>query len=163
MTARWVTSQSLRIPPMDASLARMDDPHDLQRFVDAQATTYERARVELVAGEKQSHWMWFVFPQMKGLGMSAIAKRYGIASLDEAVAYFAHRVLGSRLVECTRLVLAIQGKTARRILGSPDDIKLRSSMTLFELAAPAERAFRDVLEKYYDRRRDLKTLELLGR
>jgi uncharacterized protein (DUF1810 family) len=141
----------------------MDDPHDLKRFVDAQATTYEHARAELAAGEKQSHWMWFVFPQMKGLGRTATAERYGIASLDEAVAYAAHPVLGPRLVACTRLVLAIQGKTARQILGSPDDLKLGSSMTLFEQAAPAEPAFRDVLEKYYAGRRDPKTLALLGR
>ena len=141
----------------------MDDPHDLKRFVDAQATTYERARAELAAGEKQSHWMWFVFPQMKGLGTSAMAGRYGIASLDEAVAYLAHPVLGPRLVACARLLLAVQGKTARQILGSPDDLKLCSSMTLFERAAPAEPAFRDVLEKYCAGRRDPKTLALLGR
>jgi uncharacterized protein (DUF1810 family) len=141
----------------------MHDPHDVKRFVDAQTTAYPRARAELSAGEKQSHWMWFVFPQMKGLGSSSMAARYGIASLDEAVAYLAHPLLGPRLLECTRLLLAVQGKTARRILGAPDDLKLCSSMTLFERAAPAEPVFGEALEKYYGGRRDPKTLALLGR
>src|SRR5690242_13482237 len=109
----------------------MPDPFDLQRFVDAQANVYARVVTELSAGRKQSHWMWFIFPQVAGLGFSAMAQRYAISSRKEAAAYLAHDILGPRLVECTRLVLAVQGKTIHAILGSPDDLKFRSSMTLF--------------------------------
>src|SRR5947207_4341757 len=109
--------------------ARMDDPHDLQRFVDAQDPVYHDVRLELAAGEKRSHWMWFVFPQMKALGRSATARHYGIVSRAEAQAYWQHPVLGPRLKECAGLVLAVQGRTALQIMGPPDDIKLRSCMT----------------------------------
>src|ERR1700677_1361041 len=112
------------------------DGFGLQRFVDAQAGVYERARDELREGRKRSHWMWFIFPQIAGLGFSAMAQRYAIASLDEARAYLRHPILGPRLEECTRLVVAVSGRTATEILGSPDDMKFCSSMSLFAQAAP---------------------------
>jgi uncharacterized protein (DUF1810 family) len=124
-----------------------DDPYDLERFVDAQAPTYERARAELLRGRKTSHWMWFVFPQIRGLGRSATAERYAISSLDEARAFVAHPVLGARLRDCTRIVNALEGKPLREIFGSPDDLKFRSSMTLFAQAAPGD-VFDEALEKY---------------
>src|SRR6202046_3699066 len=114
----------------------MADPYDLQRFVDAQAPVIEQVRDELARGHKRSHWMWFVFPQIAGLGFSAMAQKYAIASLDEAQAYLRHPVLGPRLEGCTRLVLAVDGRSAHDIFGSPDDMKFRSSMTLFSQAAP---------------------------
>lgn len=126
-----------------------DDPHDLQRFVDAQAPVYEQAVAELRMGRKRTHWMWFVFPQLRGLGFSTTAMRYGIASIDEARAYLAHPVLGPRLVDCTRRVLAVRDRTAHEIFGSPDDTKFRSSMTLFAHADPATPEFRAALDKYY--------------
>jgi uncharacterized protein (DUF1810 family) len=139
----------------------MDDPYDLQRFLDAQHPVYGRVRAELRAGTKSSHWMWYVFPQMKGLGYSATAQRYGMASLAEAAAYARHPVLGARLAECSELLLQIEGRTARQVLGSPDDLKLRSSMTLFERAAPEAGVFAQVLERYFAGSRDTATLDLL--
>src|SRR6185369_8221544 len=109
----------------------MPDAFNLQRFVDAQDKVYARVVAELSAGRKQSHWMWFIFPQLAGLGFSAMAQRYAISSPEEAAAYLTHDILGPRLVECTRLVLAVPDKTILAILGSPDDLKFRSSMTLF--------------------------------
>jgi uncharacterized protein (DUF1810 family) len=135
---------------------------DLDRFVRAQEPAIAQVRAELKAGRKFTHWMWFVFPQLAGLGMSQRAQFYGIASLDEARAYLAHPVLGPRLVECTSLVNAVAGRTAHDIFGSPDDMKLRSSMTLFALADPDEPAFCTALERYFEGRRDPRTLELLG-
>ena len=135
----------------------------LQRFVDAQDPVFANVRAELARGSKASHWMWFVFPQLAGLGRSPTAQHFAIASLDEARAYLAHPVLGPRLAECTRLVNAVQGKPVRAIFGSPDDLKFRSSMTLFALAAPDEPAFRDALDKYFAGVPDPRTLELLGR
>ncbi len=125
---------------------------DIARFVAAQDAngTYRRAVAELRAGRKVSHWMWFVFPQVRGLGHSPTAQRYGIASLEEARAYLRHPVLGPRLVECARLLLAIEGRTATQILGGVDALKLRSSMTLFRAADPAEPVFQQVLDRYYD-------------
>ena len=139
----------------------MNDPHDLQRFVDAQDPVYREVQAELAAGSKVSHWMWFVFPQLAALGRSAMAKRYGIASLAEAAAYWKHPVLGARLKACSQQVLRIDGKTALQILGVPDDLKLRSCMTLFERAAPGEAVFGRVLDKYYAGARDAETLSLL--
>jgi uncharacterized protein (DUF1810 family) len=107
----------------------MTDPFELQRFVDAQAPVYAEVMSELRNGRKRSHWMWFIFPQIAGLGHSAMARRYAIASHDEAVAYLAHPILGPRLRECTQVVCNIQGRSIEQILGSPDDIKFRSSMT----------------------------------
>ncbi len=129
----------------------MDDSHRLQRFVDAQDAggTYQQALAELRAGRKTSHWMWFVFPQVAGLGLSPMSVEYAISGLAEAQAYLAHPVLGPRLVECTRAVAALEGTTARRVLGGIDATKLRSSMTLFAAAAPDEPLFRDVLAHWF--------------
>jgi uncharacterized protein (DUF1810 family) len=140
----------------------MHDPFDLQRFVDAQADVYEDVHDELHAGRKTSHWMWFVFPQLRGLGHSPMAQHYGIASLDEARAYLAHPVLGERLRECTRLVLGVDGRNARAIFGSPDDFKFRSCMTLFGFAAPDEDVFAQALDRHFGGEPDPRTLELLG-
>ncbi len=139
----------------------MNDTFRLQRFVDAQALVYDTVRTELEAGCKRSHWMWFVFPQVQGLGSSATSRRFAIASLDEARAYLAHPVLGPRLTECTRLVNAIEGKSASQIFGTPDDIKFRSSMTLFAQASAHPEAFDAALRKYYGGEPDERTLELL--
>lgn len=139
----------------------MDAPYDLERFVAAQAPVYARVCDELCAGRKQSHWMWFVFPQIAGLGHSAMAQTYALASLAEATAYLAHPVLGPRLRQCTGLVLAVAGKTARQIFGQPDDLKFRSSMTLFARSAPDEPLFRDALAKFYGGEEDAATARLL--
>lgn len=140
----------------------MSDPFDLQRFVDAQAQIYDRALAELRAGEKRSHWMWFVFPQLAGLGFSAMAQRYAISGLDEARAYLAHPVLGPRLLACTDAVLAVEGRTTHQIFGSPDDMKFRSSMTLFRAAAPEEPRFDRALERYYGGAADERTMARLA-
>jgi uncharacterized protein (DUF1810 family) len=134
----------------------------LQRFIEAQASVYARALAELKAGKKQSHWMWFIFPQIAGLGHSAMAQMYAIRDLVEARAYLAHPVLGARLRECTQAVLDIDGKTAHAIFGSPDDLKFRSSMTLFTLAAPDDRLFEAALAKYFGGEADKASLELLA-
>lgn len=139
-----------------------DDPHDLRRFVAAQAGTYEQALAELRAGRKRTHWMWFVFPQLAGLGSSPMTQRYAIRDLAEARAYLAHRVLGARLVECAEAVLAVDGRSAAEVLGSPDDLKLRSSATLFARVAPPGSVFERVLAKHYGGGRDVRTLDLLG-
>jgi len=122
---------------------------NLGRFVEAQAPVHDRALTELKAGRKQSHWMWFVFPQIAGLGRSPMAQHYAIQNLAEARAFLAHPLLGARLRECTQAVLDVEGKTAHEIFGSPDDLKFRSSMTLFAHAAPDEELFRTALEKYF--------------
>jgi uncharacterized protein (DUF1810 family) len=122
----------------------------LDRFVEAQDGVYDDALAELTAGRKRTHWMWFVFPQIAGLGSSPTARFYAIASLDEAKAYLAHPVLGPRLRECAQALLAVQGRSAREILGYPDDLKLRSSMTLFARAADDPALFQAVLDRYYD-------------
>jgi uncharacterized protein (DUF1810 family) len=139
----------------------MADPFDLQRFVDAQAPVYEQARRELRAGRKESHWMWFIFPQIAGLGHSPMSIRFAIASLGEAKAYLASPVLGPRLKECATLTLDVEGKTAREIFGSIDEMKFRSSMTLFARAAPDEEAFRRCLDKYFAGNLDPATLARL--
>ena len=133
---------------------------DLDRFVAAQAGVYDQALAELTAGRKRTHWMWFIFPQIAGLGSSPAAQRYAIPSLDEARAYLAHPVLGPRLRECARALLAVDGRSARDILGHPDDLKLRSSMTLFARAADDPEVFQAVLDRYYDGP-DPRTLTLL--
>jgi uncharacterized protein (DUF1810 family) len=139
----------------------MDDPHDLQRFVDAQHPVYARVKEELARGAKASHWMWFVFPQLKGLGRSTMAQHYGIASAQEALGYWRHPVLGPRLKECTELVNAVDGKTALQVFGSPDDLKFCSSMTLFERVVPQEPAFARAIDKYFGGQRDARTIALL--
>lgn len=138
------------------------DPFDLKRFVDAQRPVYGEVVAELRAGRKRSHWMWFVFPQLRGLGGSAMAARFGIASLDEAGAYLRHEVLGPRLHECARLVTAVQDRSIGQIFGSPDDLKLCSSMTLFAHASENNADFVAVLDKYYDGRQDRLTLQRLA-
>jgi uncharacterized protein (DUF1810 family) len=137
------------------------DPFDLTRFVVAQAPVYRTVVEELRSGRKRSHWMWFVFPQLRGLGNSPTAIRYGISSLDEASAYLAHEVLGPRLRECTALVNQVQGRSAGDIFGSPDDLKLRSSMTLFALATPDNADFTTLLDIYYQGQQDPATLARL--
>jgi len=141
----------------------MADPYDLERFVTAQKPVYERVLRELRAGDKETHWMWFVFPQVAGLGRSPTAVRYAISSLDEAKAYLVHPILGARLRECARLVLDVEGRTARDIFGSVDEMKFRSSMSLFMQAAPDEPLFARCLEKYFGGRPDPATLEKLSR
>ena len=127
----------------------MTDPYGLDRFVQAQEPVMAQVLAELAAGRKRTHWMWFVFPQLAGLGHSEMARRYALGSLDEARAYSAHPVLGPRLVQCVGLVNGVEGRTANTIFGSPDDLKFHSSMTLFALAAPDEAVFRTALEKYF--------------
>ena len=139
----------------------MPGENDLERFVEAQDRVYEDVRQELAAGRKATHWMWFVFPQLRGLGRSAAAQYYGIGSREEALAYLGHPALGARLRECVGLVLAVDGSGAHAIFGSPDDLKFRSSMTLFAAAAPAEPLFRRALEKYFGGEPDRVTLEIL--
>lgn len=135
----------------------MADPFNLQRFVDAQAGVYEAALAELAAGRKRTHWMWFVFPQLVGLGSSPMAQAYAISGLEEARAYLAHPVLGPRLLAGTNAVNAVAGRSAHEIFGSPDDLKFRSSMTLFARAAPDEPAFRAALAKFFEGQEDPRT------
>jgi uncharacterized protein (DUF1810 family) len=130
----------------------------LGSFVEAQAPVYDQVRRELKAGRKQSHWMWFIFPQIAGLGQSPMSIRFAIGSLDEAKAYLAHPVLGLRLRDCAQLALDVEGRTAREIFGSIDEMKFRSSMTLFARAAPDEDVFRRCLDKYFDGGPDPATL-----
>jgi uncharacterized protein (DUF1810 family) len=138
---------------------------DLERFVEAQAPIYEQARAELAAERKQSHWMWFIFPQLHGLGSSPTARLFAISGIDEAIAYLNHPVLGARLRECTGLVLAVEGKSVSEIFGYPDDLKFHSSMTLFAEAAKRnsavngdDRVFEDALTKYFGGEQDRATL-----
>jgi uncharacterized protein (DUF1810 family) len=138
-----------------------DDPFDLTRFVVAQAQVYPSVVEELRDGRKRGHWMWFVFPQLRGLGSSPTAVQYGISSLQEARAYLGHEVLGSRLRECTQLVNQVQDRSVADIFGSPDDLKLRSSMTLFALATDDREDFTTLLQKYYRGEQDELTLAQL--
>jgi len=148
--------------PSDAGRSA-DDPYDLHRFVHAQVGAYERALAELQSGQKRTHWMWYIFPQLDGLGYSATAKRYAIKSVEEAAAYLAHPILGPRLQQCAEAVLRIEGRSATTIFGSPDDWKLRSCATLFALVSPPGSLFDRLLDTYYGGERDAKTLQLLGR
>jgi uncharacterized protein (DUF1810 family) len=143
-------------------MAGSDDPHDLRRFVEAQQGTYPGALAELRAGRKTGHWIWFVFPQVAGLGRSETSRFYAIASLDEARAYLDDPVLGPRLRESVDAVLSAAGSSAEAILGSIDAVKLRSSMTLFLRAAPDEQRFRQVLDRFYGGRPDSATDGILG-
>ncbi len=140
----------------------MEDPFDLDRFLNAQAGVFPQVLAELAAGQKRSHWVWFIFPQMKGLGSSSHSQFYGIGSIQEAASYWRHPVLGPRLEQCTILVNQVQKKPISQILGSPDDLKFRSSMTLFSRAAPDTTVFNDALQKYFAGQPDPLTLELLG-
>jgi len=138
-----------------------NDPFELRRFVEAQEGVYAQALAELKGGRKRSHWMWFVFPQFDGLGFSSTAKHYAIKSLDEARAYLAHPLLGPRLRECADALLKVEGRSAAEIMGSPDDLKLRSCATLFAEITPDDSRFARLLQKYYRNQPDLKTLQLL--
>ena len=139
-----------------------EDPFDLTRFVDAQRASYDDALAELTAGRKTSHWMWYVLPQLRGLGMSHMAQRYGIASLDEARAYLAHAVLGPRLIACVAAMNALPESNPERVLGSIDGMKFRSCLTLFLAADPSNAALRTALDKFYGGAEDERTLALLA-
>lgn len=138
------------------------DPHDLGRFVEAQGGDYERALAEIRRGRKRSHWMWYIFPQYAGLGFSSMSQRYAIKSVAEAEAYLRHPVLGPRLIECAEAVVAVEGKSASEIFGDPDDLKLRSSATLFAHVSPAGSVFERLLRKYFPGGPDDATLRLIG-
>lgn len=152
----------MRMTPKATSFSCVSpsDPFDLARFVRAQRDDYERALVELRAGRKRTHWMWYIFPQLAGLGHSAMAQRYAISGVPEARAYLRHDVLGPRLVECATAVRDLEGRTAHEIFGAPDDLKLRSSATLFAQVSP-DPVFEQLLQKYFDGQADAETLRLL--
>jgi uncharacterized protein (DUF1810 family) len=141
----------------------MQDPYDLQRFVAAQQPVYTQVCAELRAGRKSTHWMWFIFPQMAGLGHSSMAQRYAITSRGEAAAYLRHPLLGERLRECTRLVNTLAGKSIEQIFGDPDNLKFHSSMTLFAWVGAGDAVFNEAIRKYFGGRLDRRTLELLER
>lgn len=136
-------------------------PHDLERFVRAQESDYERALAEITAGRKRSHWMWYIFPQIAGLGSSSMAQHYAVKSADEARAYLDHPVLGARLLACAQAALANEGRSATEIFGYPDDLKLRSSATLFATVSPDGSVFHRLIEKFYPQGMDSATLRLL--
>ena len=138
-----------------------DDPYDLHRFVDAQSTIFEQALSEIRSGRKRSHWMWFIFPQFRGLGSSPTSQHYAIASLAEAEAYLRHPILGPRLQECVKALLALEETTASEIFGYPDDLKLRSSATLFAHVSPRESPFEQLLERYFGGEPDSQTIRLI--
>jgi uncharacterized protein (DUF1810 family) len=146
--------------PERASFDR-GDSYDLKRFVEAQSRAWEQVRSELRQGSKRGHWMWFIFPQMKGLGMSETSRFYGIGSREEAVAYLRHAELGPRLVECTRLVLEARARTAEQIFGEVDALKFHSSMTLFAEVSLRETAFAEAIARFFDGEKDAATLDLL--
>ena len=141
----------------------MFDPYDLQRFVDAQDGVYDQALAELRAGRKRSHWMWFIFPQIAGLGVSPTSQHFAIKSLAEARAYLAHPILGPRLIECAETILALQQRSAADVFGHPDDLKLRSSATLFAEASEPKSPFEQIVKKYFAGERDAQTMRLIAR
>jgi uncharacterized protein (DUF1810 family) len=140
-----------------------NDPFDLSRFLKAQEHDYERALSEIKGGEKRTHWMWYIFPQIDGLAFSSTSKHYAIKSIEEAKAYLDHPVLGPRLLECAEAVVRVEGRTATEIFGSPDDLKLRSCATLFASVSPSGSVFHRLLAKYYESSSDEKTLRLLAK
>ncbi len=142
-------------------MTNTSDPHQLNRFAQAQEADYERVLEEIRDGRKRSHWMWYIFPQLAGLGFSAMSARYSIKSLAEAEAYLRHPLLGPRLTACAEALLGVEGKSAHAILGSPDDLKLRSCATLFACVTPAGSVFDRLLDRYFHGERDPKTLHLL--
>jgi uncharacterized protein (DUF1810 family) len=148
--------------PTKESSRDPDDPFDLARFTRAQEGVHSRALAEIRAGDKRSHWMWFVFPQVDGLGFSSTARHYAIKSAEEARQYLAHPVLGPHLLECAAAVLAVEGRSVSEIFGSPDDLKLKSCMTLFESVAGQGSVFGQVLDRYYQGQRDTRTQEILA-
>ena len=137
------------------------DPYNLGRFVQAQEQNYDQALAEIKRGRKQSHWMWYIFPQFDGLGFSATSRRYSIKSRAEAEAYLSHPLLGPRLIECAEAILAVEGRSAFEIFGSPDDMKLRSCATLFASVSPPGSVYEKLLDKFFRGERDSKTLSLL--
>jgi uncharacterized protein (DUF1810 family) len=139
-----------------------DDPHNLSRFVRAQENDYEPALSEIRSGRKHSHWMWYIFPQLDGLGFSSTSKRYSIKSIAEAEAFLRHPILGPRLLECCEAVLGVEERSAFEIFGSPDEMKLKSCATLFACVSPPDSVFDRLLKKYFQGGRDGKTLRLLG-
>ncbi|WP_422928133.1 DUF1810 domain-containing protein [Singulisphaera sp. PoT] len=139
-----------------------NDPHDLGRFVNAQEGDYEQALKEVRDGRKESHWMWYIFPQIDGLGFSSMSRRYSIKSLAEAREYLEHPVLGPRLLECIEAAMAVQGRSAHQIFGSPDDMKLKSCATLFASVTPEDSPFAQLLDKYFQGGRCGKTAELIA-
>ena len=141
----------------------MADTPNLQRFLDAQATDYAPALAELTAGRKRSHWMWYIFPQIRGLGFSSISQHYALNDLAEATAYLAHPVLGKRLVEISAVLLGLPSRNATQVFGTPDDLKLRSSMTLFAAVPGADPVFGAVLDKFFGGIPDSKTQQILGK
>ena len=145
------------------SASNLSDSYDLNRFISAQEGVYDRALAELRGGLKRSHWMWYIFPQIEGLGHSPTTRLYSIKSLEEARQYLAHPVLGARLVECAETVLAVQGQSASDIFGHPDDWKLQSSMTLFKLVSGPRSVFESVLDKYYQGKQDSRTLQIVSK
>ncbi len=153
---------------MTAAPDRANDPFNLQRFLDAQASTFDHARAELASGRKRTHWMWFIFPQLRGLGSSPMAERYVVSGMDEAIAYLSHPVLGARLRDCTAAVNMIEGSSADNIFGYPDNLKFHSCITLFSQAAPAissapsgNSVFSIALARYFSGKPDQATLDLL--
>jgi len=154
-----ISYQGMLFPQMNMS---MSDPFDLNRFVDAQDAVYGQVLAELRSGRKSSHWIWYIFPQIRGLGYSLTTRKYAIQSIDEARAYLDHTLLGKRLVECTRLVLNQEVRDIRSILGYPDDLKFRSSMTLFAQVSDDKNLFEQALEQYFRGEADVKTLKILG-
>ncbi|HVX26358.1 MAG TPA: DUF1810 domain-containing protein [Parafilimonas sp.] len=140
----------------------MQKDYNLERFLDAQKNDYATALSEIKNGKKESHWMWYIFPQAMGLGYTSTSIHYSIKDLDEAKAYLDHPVLGKRLIEITNATLALETNDARQVFGSPDNLKLKSSMTLFSLVPDADKVFEKVLDKFFDGKKDEKTLQLLG-
>ncbi len=150
------------LAPPSSFMSDTNDPRDLMRFIEAQADDYARALSEIRSGRKRSHWMWYIFPQFDGLGFSSTSKRYAIKTFAEAEAYLAHPILGPRLVECAEAALGVEGKTATQIFGSPDDIKLKSCATLFAHVSPDGSVFQRLLDKYFQAKRDERTLQLIA-
>ena len=157
------TSSTLARSGMNVMQRDTSDPFDLERFVDAQAAVYDRVVDELKSGRKRGHWIWFIFPQVAGLGFSHMSQKYAITSLAEAEAYAKHELLGPQLRECAQMVLDLAETHIERILPPPDDLKFRSSMTLFSLACPQYAVFRNALAKYFGGEPDAKTVEILER
>lgn len=145
-----------------SEVAGRSDPYELNRFISAQDGIYDRVLAELRGGQKRTHWMWYIFPQIDGLGHSPTTRHYAIKSVEEARRYLSHPVLGARLVECAEAVLAVQGLSASDIFGHPDDWKLQSSMTLFALVAESHSVFERVLDKYFQGKQDVRTLQIVG-
>ncbi len=138
------------------------DPYNLNRFISAQDKIYETVIKELKNGKKQTHWMWYIFPQIDGLGTSATSKYYGIKSIEEAQQYLNHPVLGKRLLECAEIVITLEGKSIAEIFGFPDNLKLKSSITLFAYIAKPDSIFARIIDKYFEGEKDVKTLDILG-